>query len=207
MDVRVRLPDDLHMKILNSDYDGKSPLLVTAKPNPQNALASTSRGKMRKTALVALFAAMAVCLVAPTFGGTILPPDAFWGVTDVSNPNAPNNLGTLQAPFGAIAYATGFPTTIPQVITPWDTNGLDATWLLQTKVNLPTNVNLSAVNWAIAIDNYYELTVNGIVIKIFNGGLASAYSLTAFTNGVLHYGENDIDVLIAGNDGFWGGTQ
>jgi len=184
---------------------------ITPRASIQNTRNILQRGTVKSQVSSLTIAVLVACMGISTFADIILPPDAYWGVTDVSIQSFPTNLGTLRAPFSTTAYAAGTALNgVPGNFTSWNTNsGQNSTWLLQTKVNLPNGLNFSQVQWSAACDNSYELTVNGFLIKADDTGAIATFSdLTQFPDGVLRYGVNDIDVIISGNDppvqgGFW----
>lgn len=132
----------------------------------------------------------------------LIPANAVWDVTDISDTNHPVHLGNLQAPFSS--YGTNqYPNLDPLPNTYWPptTNAVDSTWTNHIALYIPTNAVLSQVQYAIAIDNVYWLYVNGVYIDTRNNNNMYAVwsSFKAFNDvapNLLHYGTNDIGVVI-----------
>lgn len=109
--------------------------------------------------------------------GTILAANSTWTVTGGNGLAA----GTYQAPFGNATYS---------YTTYWPAN---TTLDLQAVIDL-TGYDLSTVEYSIAIDNDYTLSVNGNQIgSLVHNGLASWGPWTALTDATS--GLNTIDVV------------
>jgi hypothetical protein len=131
-------------------------------------------------------------------GGSGQNPDdfiqanSFWNV--VTNLSNPGNVAILQTPFSD-QYPNqypGFYYPYPNTLWPSDT-----TWSNYTTMVIPTNTPLSKVQYSIAIDNYYSLTVNSTLVSTGqDNGLAVWSSFKTFPTNVLHYGTNSVDVEI-----------
>lgn len=136
-----------------------------------------------------------LCLLAcgtqAVFGTTILPANAFWHVYDVSESQ---DLGNLQAPFG---YLTSLN---PPVKTSWDSSGTDPVWAVTNTVDL-TGVNLATVKYLTAIDNDYQLFVNGQSVEtVIHDNPAQWSAVKDFPSGSLQTGNNEISLLITNRD-------
>jgi hypothetical protein len=139
----------------------------------------------------------------------ILPPDAFWTATDISDPSTPIFLGNLQAPFG---NPCGYPSAyddpaVSQANTIWPTG---STWSNHIVLNL--SGDLSQIEYSIAIDNDYQLYVNGTLVAgippgeesnphfmwsppwVEHGGPAEWTPFNSLSN--LQTGNNNIDIII-----------
>ena len=133
----------------------------------------------------------------------LIAPDATWDVWDVT-PNQPRAWkGNLQAPFGHPAdYATQYPTWPPLV--PVSTNWSDCyVWSNSLTLNLAnyTSQQLSNVVYSIAIDNNYQLYVNGQLIDTvgYNGGATWLAFKPLNALGNLVAGTNTITAVISGD--------
>jgi hypothetical protein len=125
----------------------------------------------------------------------------FWQV--VSNlDNPPLIVTNLQAPF-ASTYPDQYPDILPLPNTLWP---VETTWSNHITMVIPSNsVPLSQVTYSIAIDNDYQLYLNNsnAPIESFNHeGNATWSTFKSFESvapGLLHYGTNDIGVVIEDN--------
>ncbi|MDE3067178.1 MAG: hypothetical protein KGJ60_06450, partial [Verrucomicrobiota bacterium] len=127
----------------------------------------------------------------------LLGPDAYWHVTDVTDPNNTVDLGSLQAPFGQgyCPVGCGGYTISPPINTKWP---LNTTWRLDSTIYIPNNVDLSQVKFFFAIDNFYGLTVNGHSIFGYGNQNAPATWLGPYLIGAgnLSYGNNSVEATI-----------
>jgi hypothetical protein len=134
----------------------------------------------------------------------LIPPNAVWDVTDVTDPNDSTNLGSLRAPFSSTypkQYPDQYEILYPLPNTYWP---LYTTWSNHITMYVSTNVDPSQVKYSIAIDNDYQLYLNGptnYVAFTNSNGYATWLSFKSFpTNSagmnVLHQGTNDIVVVI-----------
>lgn len=74
-----------------------------------------------------LISAYAVLAVVPlqTYDSPplyLIPPYAYWNVTDISDPGQPVNIGELQEPFTEPSYVPGVSSAVPPVNTLWHTS-------------------------------------------------------------------------------------
>lgn len=133
----------------------------------------------------------------------LLPPDAIWDVTDITDTNNPIHLGNLPAPFST-EYPNQYPGLYPWPSTNWPTGTMRTN---HVTVFVPTNVvDLSQVNYSIAIDNDCWLYLNdstNFIDAEYHEGYAVWSPFRAFEDvapGLLHYGTNDIGVVIRDNE-------
>jgi hypothetical protein len=131
--------------------------------------------------------------------GDLIPYNAVWDVTDITDTNHPVYLGKLQAPFSD-RYPDQYVGISPSPNTSWPT---DTTWTNHITMYIPTNsVDLSQVQYSIAIDNDYWLYVNNSSSSIDSTNhedqavWAPLKSFESVAPGILHYGTNDIGVVI-----------
>jgi hypothetical protein len=146
---------------------------------------------------------------------TLVPADATWDVTDVSNPNNPNHIGFRQAPFGdPSTYPTDYPTQppLPKINTAWNEVN---TWSNHYTLHLDgySDRQLAQVKFSFAIDNsivvylknknvdevVFPLPWNGVPWWHANGAVWSQFQ----TFPDLVAGDNEIGVVIGG-DGIGG---
>jgi hypothetical protein len=126
----------------------------------------------------------------------LVAPDAFWLVSTGST------VTNLQAPFSS--YGTNqYPglSILPHTLWPMAT-----TWSNHITIVIPTNsIPLSQVTYSIAIDNNYQLYLNdpATPIEVFpHEGFATWSPFKSFESvspGRLHYGTNEIGVVITDN--------
>src|ERR1051326_504157 len=162
-----RLENPIHMKIPNSIHVKLLALILI-----------TSSIAMRP-------------LVAAT---VIVPPDAFWDVTDFSDSQNLIGIGSKQAPFGAPNYTPTCPPVQPPTITPW--NG-GFSWSIHKTVDL-TGYDPSTIQDSIAADNGYSLSVNGHLLEtVTTSGCAAWSDFKLLTNAIC--GTNDIQVILNGD--------
>ncbi|MGH7953598.1 MAG: hypothetical protein ACREFE_17010, partial [Limisphaerales bacterium] len=128
----------------------------------------------------------------------LLPPDAYWVVTNITDPANKIPMGTLRAPLG---YEYNDPNNrssypiAPPINAKWFP--LDTTWDLHTTVYVPNDIDLSQVKFSVAIDDSCHIMINGNDIGIYNGGGAAHWSAPiAFGSGNLQYGNNNLEVTI-----------
>jgi hypothetical protein len=142
--------------------------------------------------LCALAMCLLFCGIPAVFGTTIMPATTFWHVYDVSGSQ---DLGNLQAPFGNVSPYYSSPN--PQPNTPWDdAMADDPVWQVTNTVDL-TGYDLANVKYSIAIDNDYDLYVNGeFVESVSTSGGAWWSAPKTFPSGILRSGNNDISVTI-----------
>lgn len=77
-------------------------------------------------------------------------------------------------------------------------DSLISIWSLDTTINVSAE-NVTNLSYSIAIDNYYLLYVNGTEVNWVNHNMGAQWSpYLTLTN--LHQGENDIRVIIGGDD-------
>ena len=126
----------------------------------------------------------------------LIPPDAVWNV--VTNLDDPSRVTHLQAPFSSLG-TNQYPDLYPLPHTFWD----GATWSNHITMFIPSNsVPLAQVTYSIAIDNNYLLYLNNssTPIESFNHeGFATWAPFKSFADvapGLLHYGTNDLGVVI-----------
>jgi hypothetical protein len=127
----------------------------------------------------------------------LIPPNAVWNV--VTNLSNPTNAVRLQAPFSS-QYTNQYANLYPLPNSYWP---IGTTWSNHITLYIPTNsVDLSQVQYSIAIDNDYWLYLNNSAnyIDMTNrDGVAVWLPFQSFANvapGLLHYGTNDIGVVI-----------
>jgi hypothetical protein len=129
----------------------------------------------------------------------LIASDAIWDVTDISDTNNPVHLGNKSAPFSSL-YPNQYPELFPLPNTSWPTGsgGAYSTWTNHIALNISTNVDLSQVKYSVAIDNQCWLYVNGAYVGTRdNGGTFAVWSpFQSFGTSILHYGTNDIGVVI-----------
>ena len=131
----------------------------------------------------------------------LIAADAIWQV--VSNlDNPPLIVTNLQAPF-ASTYPAQYADILPLPNTLWP---VGETWSNHITMVIPSNsVPLAQVTYSIAIDNDYQLYLNNsnVPIESFNHeGDATWSTFKSFESvapGLLHYGTNDIYVVIEDN--------
>ncbi|HEX3856816.1 MAG TPA: Ig-like domain-containing protein [Verrucomicrobiae bacterium] len=145
--------------------------------------------------------------VAETYPNDLIPPNAFWNV--VTNLANPTNVVRLQEPFSN-EYTNQYPGLYPLPNTYWPpgTNGIYSVWSNHIALLIPTGVNLSNVQYSIAIDNDYKLYLNNSNAPIDaltnHEGFATWSSFKVFNNvapNLLHWGTNDIGVVITDTAG------
>jgi hypothetical protein len=124
----------------------------------------------------------------------LIAPDAIWEVTDVTTNRPPQRLGNLQAPFSS-AYPNQYPGLYLLPNTYWPPL---TTWSNHISMYIPSNVVLTNVLYAIAIDNSYQLYANTNYIGTGNNNntYATWSSFQSFPANLLHHGTNDIGVVI-----------
>jgi len=127
----------------------------------------------------------------------LIAADAIWQVTDITDANNPINLGSLKAPFSE-HYPYQYPNLYPLPNTNWP---VGTTWTNHIALYIPTNTELTQVQYSITIDNTYWLYVNGsdAIDTGDNNNLAVWSSFKTFENvapGLLHHGTNDLGVVI-----------
>jgi hypothetical protein len=123
--------------------------------------------------------------------------NSFWQV--VVNTNFPNIVTNLQAPFSSF-----YPTNSYFGLYPWPNSfwAVGTTMSNYTTMVIPTNTDLSQVQYAIAIDNDYLLYLNNsnAPIETFshqgNAAWASFKSFDSVAPGLLHYGTNSVRLEI-----------
>ncbi len=127
----------------------------------------------------------------------LIAADAFWTVQ--TNLNATNNLTLLQAPFSSFG-TNGYDGIAPLPHTVWP---VGSNWLNRITLFIPSNsVPLSQVSYSIAIDNGYQVFLNNVTTAIdttnrMGDAVWVPYrSFESVAPGVLHYGTNDLRVLI-----------
>jgi hypothetical protein len=130
-----------------------------------------------------------------------IPANAFWNV--VTNLSNPTNVVRLQAPFSSL-YPGQYPNLLPMPNTNWP---IETMWSNSITLYIPTNTDLSQVQYSIAIDNDYWLYLNnspGPIDSTNHGGYATWPPLKSFNSvapGVLHYGTNSLRVVIEDDGG------
>jgi hypothetical protein len=121
----------------------------------------------------------------------------------------PTNVVRLQEPFSN-EYTNQYPGLYPLPNTYWPpgTNGIYSVWSNHIALLIPTGVNLSNVQYSIAIDNDYKLYLNNSNAPIDaltnHEGFATWSSFKVFNNvapNLLHWGTNDIGVVITDTAG------
>ena len=129
----------------------------------------------------------------------LIAADAVWQVTDITDTNNPTNLGSLKAPFSE-HYPYQYSNLYPLPNTTWP---VGTTWTNHIALYIPTNsVPLTNVTYSIAIDNQYWLYVNGsdAIDSRDNNNVAAVWSsfktFESVAPGLLHYGTNDLGVVI-----------
>ncbi len=127
----------------------------------------------------------------------LISANAFWD-TVTNYPNQ-NNVTRLQAPFSS-EYPGQYETLYPLPNSYWP---VGTTWSNHIALYIPTNsLNLSLVQYSIAIDNEYKLYLNNSTnyIDMTNhDGPAVWSSFKSFNSvspGNLHYGTNNIGIVI-----------
>jgi len=148
--------------------------------------------RLLKTAASALALYFGLSTINQLRGATVIvPPDAFWDVIDRTQTPA-EGLGSKQAPFGSIFYSSTCSSSAqPPPNTPWSFGWL---WSVHKTVDL-TGYDLSTIKYSIAVDNDYNLFVNGqLVDSGGNSGCAAWFDLRPLPN--LVCGLNDIRVDI-----------
>jgi hypothetical protein len=130
-----------------------------------------------------------------------IPANAFWNV--VTNLSNPTNVIRLQAPFSN-QYPGQYPNLLPLPNTNWPSLTM---WSNSITLYIPTNTDLSQVQYSIAIDNDYWLYLNnspGPIDSTNHSGFAAWPPLKSFNSvapGVLHYGTNSLRVVIEDDAG------
>ena len=127
----------------------------------------------------------------------LIPANAIWRV--VTNLDNPSSVTNLQAPFSN-AYTNQYPNLLPLPNTLWPAG---ATWSNHITMFIPSNsVPLAQVTYSIAIDNNYDLYLNNSnapIESVNHEGFATWSPFKSFEDvapGLLHYGTNDIGVVI-----------
>jgi hypothetical protein len=134
----------------------------------------------------------------------LIPPDAIWSVvTNLDNPSSVTNLQAPFSSFGTNAYQGAYPLPLPHTLWPVGT-----TWSNRITMFIPSNsVPLAQVTYSIAIDNDYTLYLNNpnTPIETFphdgDANWAPFKSFNSVAPGRLHYGTNDIRVVIKDDGG------
>jgi hypothetical protein len=130
-----------------------------------------------------------------------IPANAFWNV--VTNLSFPTNVIRLQAPFSN-QYPGQYANLLPLPNTNWPSLTM---WSNSITLYIPTNTDLSQVQYSIAIDNDYWLYLNnspGPIDSTNHSGFAAWPPLKSFNSvapGVLHYGTNSLRVVIQDDAG------
>jgi hypothetical protein len=130
-----------------------------------------------------------------------IPANAFWNV--VTNLSNPTNVIRMQAPFSN-QYPGQYPNLLPLPNTNWPSLTM---WSNSITLYIPTNTDLSQVQYSIAIDNDYWLYLNsssGPIDSTNHSGDATWPPLKSFNSvapGVLHYGTNSLRVVIEDDGG------
>jgi hypothetical protein len=128
----------------------------------------------------------------------LIAPDAIWSVQDIATNRPPFHMGPLRAPF-SYAYPNQYADIYPLPNNFWP---LNTTWSNHIALYIPTNTVLSQVKYAIAVDSDYRLYLNhstNYIDSLHHTGNANWSSFKSFESvapGLLHYGNNDIDVVI-----------
>ena len=132
----------------------------------------------------------------------LIPPDAVWSV--VTNLDYPSSVTRLRAPFSS-EYPNQYPGLYPLPNTNWP---VGTTWSNHITMFIPSNsVPLAQVTYSIAIDNDYYLYLNNSnapIESFYHEGEATWASFKSFEDvapGLLHYGTNDIRVVIVDEGG------
>ena len=118
----------------------------------------------------------------------IVAKNGYWHVTRAYDEA---DLGCLQAPFGPSAYSADSMVLYPN--TDWD----GTEWSIDLTVSL-TGFILSSVTYSIAIDNDYDLYVNGQFIEHVHHDGWAAYSLPTILPNIVS-GLNSIQLVIDGD--------
>jgi hypothetical protein len=152
-------------------------------------------------------------LALATSSPTLVAANAWWDVTDVSNPNNPIPRGYRQAPFGFPLNYDTFSTTQPLLIPINSEWHEDYTWSNHITLNLTgyTSAQLAQIKFSFAIDNSIIVYVknNQYDGKVFppndpnywHDGVAEWSPFEHFPPNVLIAGINEIGVVIGGDFG------
>jgi hypothetical protein len=126
--------------------------------------------------------------------------DSYWEVvTNLANTNVVTD---MQAPLSSY-YPNQYPGIFPLPNSHWD---VGTTNLVTTTMFVPTNTDLSQVQFSIAIDNNYYLYLNNSYVTYFhhedNATWAPFQTFDSLAPGVIHYGTNTVHLEII-DEGFY----
>ncbi len=134
----------------------------------------------------------------------LISADATWDVWDVSTNHLRIHLGNKKTPFSSF-YPSQYRNLLPLPNANWpaDSNNVYSIWSNHIVLVIPTNsVSLSNVEYSIAIDNDYYLYLNNTTNYIdMENREGDAFwlpfkSFESVAPGILHYGTNDIFMVI-----------
>ena len=140
--------------------------------------------------------ALAVTSASLGHGAVIMTDAAFWKLTGVTGSTSLTVGNLYQAPFGSDAGGTGVAPN-----TPWASG---TTLFLETTIDL-TGYNLATVDYSIAIDNDYILTINGVVLpKVVHEGVATYSAPLILPDTIAGINTIDVQVIDRGANTYFG---